>query len=79
MSLPKDVFEAIAGLDMEWARKNGPQGLSDQARLIGMHKVRAECLEFHPEIRHASVEWLRERGFHLRGGRELPPPGELPS
>lgn len=69
--------EALAGLDMDWARKMMP-ATDDHVRVMAMHKGRVECTDLAPELRHASVEWLRERGYKRMDGGELPLNGELP-
>lgn len=70
--------EALAGLDMDWARKMMPTATDDHVRLMAMHKGRVECTDLAPELRHASVEWLRGRGYRRMDGGELPPVGVLP-
>jgi hypothetical protein len=76
---PEEVIEGLSALDMDFARRTLPGASSDVVRLVAMHKARAELLDIHPELRHASVEWLRERGYTLWRGRPLPPVGELPA
>lgn len=76
--IPPEVIEGLSRLDMEFARRTLSWASSDEVRLVAMHKARAECLDVHSELRHASVEWLRMHGYRLRNGRELPMPGELP-
>lgn len=78
MTIKPEAIEAFSSLNIAWARRNGPPGLSTEAVLVGMHKVRAESTDFPTELRYASLEWLRAHGYLLTGGRELPPPGELP-
>lgn len=71
--------EALAGLDMDWARKMMPTATDDHVRMMAMHKARVECTDLAPELRNASVEWLRERGYKRMDGGELPPLGALPA
>lgn len=74
----KKRIEALASLDMDWARKMFPCATNDLVLLIAMHKARAECIDLAPALRTASVEWLRGRGWERLGGGELPTARELP-
>lgn len=71
--------DALASLDMGWARKMMPTATDDHVRLMATHKSRVECTDLAPELRHASVEWLRERGYCRMTAGELPQAGALPS
>lgn len=68
----------LAELDVDAALSWVP-GLSREEILVGMHKARYECPDIAPELRHASGEWLRQRGFCRTHGRPLLPFGELPA
>jgi hypothetical protein len=70
--------EALARLDLKWARRVMPSASSDAVRIYAMHQARVECTDLSPELRHASVDWLRTRGLRRMGGLELPPVGALP-
>ena len=74
----KERNEALTSLDMAWARKMTPTATDDHVRLAAMHKARVECKDIAPELRHSSVEWLRERGHKRMNNMDLPPLGALP-
>lgn len=81
----KDVQEFIAernaaleSLDMDYARRVMPGHLTDDVRLIGMHKARYESIGCSRESRHASGLWLRERGYGRISGTPILPEGTLP-
>jgi len=70
---------ALVSLDIEWARRYGPlYTRDDELLLIALHKARYASRELPPEVRHASAEWLRERGYCSIQGQPLLPPGYLP-
>ncbi len=70
--------QALATLDMAWAKETMPHASCDFVRLIALHKMRVECTDLHKVQRLDSIEWLRERGFRRINGLELPPVGVLP-
>ena len=69
--------KALLELDMDYARRTMPDASNDYVRLLAMHKARYECTTMPREARHASGEWLRDRGHKRMGGAELLPLGEL--
>jgi hypothetical protein len=73
--------KALETLDVAWARAQIPDPppfpIREEALLIGMHKARYEFAGIARELRLASGEWLRARGYGRRVGPLLPP-GELP-
>lgn len=46
---------------------------------LSMHQVRVEREPIDPNLRLASIEWLRLRGYTRHRGLPLPPPGVLPT
>ena len=68
---------ALTNLDVAWARDYMPGASSDEVRLIAMHKARYECTGLTDDLRHASREWLQQRGYNRLHGAFLPD-GELP-
>jgi len=71
--------EALAGLDMDWARKMMPTASNDHVRLTAMHKARYDCTDLAPEQRHQSGYWMRQHGYGRMDGTALLPEGELPA
>jgi hypothetical protein len=69
--------EALANLDLEWAR-NQCGGGSDEMLLVALHKSRYDAVRIAPELRHASRKWLEERGYKRIGGLPWPADGSLP-
>lgn len=77
-TLMRERDHALASLDMTYARRAMPDASSDEVRLIAMHKARYETTNMPRELRHASGEWLRVRGYFRWGGLPILPEGELP-
>lgn len=69
---------ALRALDIGYARRLMPTATGDDVRLMAMHKARYECTDLEPELRHASADWLRERGFSRMSGDPILPEGQLP-
>jgi hypothetical protein len=77
----KDRNRALTEMDLAWARRMiaATGGASDDATLLlAMHKARYTCTHIARELRLASAEWLRARGFGGPMGEPLLPPGQLP-
>lgn len=70
---------ALSNLDMDYARKAMPNAADDHVRLMAMHKAWVECTDLASELRHISIEWLRERGYKRMDGSDLPHTGFLPA
>lgn len=69
--------QALREMNLDYARAVLPRASSEEVLIIALHKARYECLDIEPELRHASGQWLRERGYgRMRG--PLLPEGELP-
>jgi len=68
----------LSDLDVDAAQSWVP-GLSREGLLAGLHKARYECPDIAPELRHASGEWLRARGFFRLYGLPLLPFDDLPA
>lgn len=75
----KERDEALANLDLNWARKMFSNASCDFVRLIAMHKARYECTILSPELRHESGDWLRKKGMYRMSGEPLLVEGTLPS
>ena len=71
--------EALAALDMDWARQMMPTASNDHVRLTAMHKARYECTDLAAEQRYQSSDWLRQHGYGRMDGTELLAEGELPA
>jgi hypothetical protein len=70
--------DALAVMDMEWARKNMPYATSDEVRIIAMHKARYECTNLSNLTRQQSKDWLSSRGYSRIDGSKFLPDGEFP-
>lgn len=70
--------EALAAMNMEWARQMMPTASDDHVRLTAMHKVRYECTDLADELRLQSGDWLRQHGYSRMDGTALLPEGKLP-
>lgn len=62
---------ALLALDMDWARRIMPTASCDEVRLAAMHKTRYELTHLPRQARHASGQWLRERGYWRARGDGL--------
>ena len=71
-------LQALATLDLAFARRFMPGASGDDVRIAAMHKARYDCTDLSVELRHASGDWLRAHGMGALGGRDLLPPGQLP-
>lgn len=69
--------EALANLDIEWAR-NQCGGGSDEMLILALHKSRYEAKQVDPKLRRASGKWLQERSYGRIGGLPWPTDGSLP-
>lgn len=72
-----DRNAGLVALDMDWAREMMPN-MSDDVRLIAMHKTRYEIRTIPDDERHASRSWLEERDLSRLGFLPWPPLGVLP-
>jgi hypothetical protein len=70
--------QALATLDLRWARKNAPGASSEEVLLLSLHKARYHCKDIARELRHTSAAWLRARGYSGWHGQQLLPEGQLP-
>ncbi len=78
MNFVAERDQALATLDMEYARKMIPAASSDEVRLIALHKARYEAVSIDPILRHSSGVWLKKRGYRRLGGMDFLPSEELP-
>jgi hypothetical protein len=74
----KERDEALAALDLEWARKRQP-GISDAVALMAMHKARYEAVNIASDLRQESRRWLEARMYGRLGGLPWPKRDELPA
>jgi hypothetical protein len=74
--------KALIELNIDWFRKQHPLvgaiASSDEVLLISMHKARYQIPTIPTRLRHASGDWLRERGYGITKDIPLLPPGRLP-
>lgn len=75
----KERDEALANMDLNWARNMFPNVSGDSVLLIAMHKARYDCIALCPELRHESGDWLRQKGMTRMFGEPLLVEGVLPS
>ena len=68
--------KALIELDENYVFKTC--GAPPELRLSILHKARYECTSIPAAYRHASAEWLMERGLSRMTGSPLLPKGELP-
>jgi hypothetical protein len=74
----KDRDNALLALDLDFIRNQLGRPASDEMCLMVAHKARYEATRLPAEARHASAQWLRERGLKRMTGTDLLPDGELP-
>ncbi len=70
--------EALANLDLAWARSMVNPAADNGALLISMHKARVEISSIPADLRFESIKWLQAHGYSRLGHLPFPPPGELP-
>jgi hypothetical protein len=75
--LADERLKALICFDLDYARKMMPE-LTEEVRILGMHKARYLCNAVPSELRHQSAEFLRS-GNHTSNGLEILPEGELPN
>ena len=75
--LADERLKALIGFDLDYARRMMPE-MSEDTRVLGMHKARYLHPDVPAELRHMSAHFLRS-GKHLSNGLAILPEGELPN
>ena len=70
--------KALIEMDFNYLRSRVTKPMTDEMCELVMHKSRYDCTAIPAELRHASGNWLREKGYNRMTGTPLLPEGELP-